>query len=372
MPTSPPIRWPTTTGRARLGPLRHRPRFAITTSPDKTKDAMPTRRHLILLAAAAIARPAAAEGTAICYNCPAQWADWAAELQAIKAKLGISVPIDNRNSGQALSQLIAEKANPVADVVYLGVTFGIEAKKQGVVADYKPAHWDEIPAGLKDPDGAWFAIHSGTLGLMVNVDALGGKPVPKSWKDLLKPDYKGMVGYLDPSSAFVGYAGAVAINRALGGTLDNFTPAINYFKELQKNQPIVPKQTAYARVLSGEIPILMDFDFDAYRAKYKDKANVAFVIPAEGTVIVPYVMSLVKGAPHEANAKKILDFVLSDAGQAVWANAFLRPVRASAMSKEAEAKFLPASEYARAKPVDFEKMAAAEKGFSDRYLAEVH
>ena len=38
-----------------------------------------------------------------------------------------------------------------------------------------------------------------------------------------------------------------------------------------KNEPIVPKQTSYARVLSGEIAILLDYDFNAYRAKYKDE-----------------------------------------------------------------------------------------------------
>ena len=45
-----------------------------------------------------------------------------------------------------------------------GVTFGVQAKKEGVTAAYKPAGWDQIPEGLKDPEGHWFTIHSGTLG----------------------------------------------------------------------------------------------------------------------------------------------------------------------------------------------------------------
>lgn len=308
--------------------------------------------------------------TAICYNCPPEWADWASQLKAIKAKTGITVPPDNKNSGQSLAQLVAEKASPVADVTYLGVTFGIQAQKDGVVAAYKPANFNDIPDGLKDPQGNWFTIHTGTLGFMVNVDALKGKPVPRSWADLLKPEYKGLMGYLDPASAFVGYVGAVAVNQARGGTLDNFTPGIEYFKALQKNEPIVPKQTSYARVLSGEIAILLDYDFNAYRAKYKDKANVQFVIPAEGTVIVPYVMSLVANSPQAANGKKVLDFVLSDEGQAIWANAYLRPVRAVPMPAEVQSRFLPASDYARAKTVDYGRMALAQKAFSDRYLKE--
>lgn len=314
--------------------------------------------------------PAQAEDS-ICYNCPPQWADWASMLEAIEEKIGVKMPHDNKNSGQTLSQLIAEKASPVADVAYYGVTTGIKAANEGVATAYKPKGFDDIAEGLKDPDGRWFTIHYGTLGLFVNKDALGGAPVPACWADLKKPEYKGMVGYLDPSSAFVGYAGAVAVNRAFGGNLDNFDAAISYFKELGENDPIVPKQTSYARVVSGEIPILFDYDFNAYRGKYTEDGNFEFVLPCEGSVVVPYVMSLVANGPKPEVGKKVLDFILSDEGQAIWTNAFLKPARPVELPADVAAKFLPDSEYERATPVDYAKMESVQKAFGDRYLAEV-
>jgi putative spermidine/putrescine transport system substrate-binding protein len=331
------------------------------------------------LAAAALAATAtltidlaAAQQRAICYNCPPEWADWGSQLKAIKARLNIDVPPDNKNSGQTLSALIAEKGRPVADVAYFGGNFGDTAKAAGVLAPYKPAGWDKIPADLKDPDGHWFTIHTGTLGLFVNTAALKGKPVPAAWQDLLKPEYKGMVGYLDPTSAAVGQLGVMAVNLALGGSYENLDPAIKFFKALQKNDPIVPKQTSYARVISGEIPILFDYDFNAYRGQHKDAAPVRFVIPKEGTVTFPYIMGLVANGPNPDNGKKVLDFVLSDESQAMWGNAFLRPVFAEKLSKEAQAKFLPAAEYARAKPIDLKKLSAAQKMIVDRYKNEVN
>lgn len=326
---------------------------------------------VLALSSVVLSVPAKAEEKAICYNCPPEWADWASQLKLIGSKLGITVPPDNKNSGQSIAAMIAEKASPVTDVVYLGGIAADQAIKADVIEAYKPVGFDRIPDSLKDPEGRWFTIHSGTLGLFVNTAALGSTPVPQSWSDLLKPEYKGMVGYLDPTSAAVGQLGVMAVNLAVGGTYENLDPGIAFYKKLAANQPIVPKQTSYARVLSGEIPILIDYDFNAYRGRYTDKAPVTFVIPKEGTVVFPYIMALAKGAPHAANGRKILDFVLSAESQTMWGNAYLRPVFAENLSAEAKAKFLPDSEYARAKPIDLKALVAAQPKIVERYKNEV-
>src|SRR3978361_2552022 len=63
----------------------------------------------------------------ICYNCPPEWADWASMLKAIKTDLNYEIPHDNKNSGQALAQILAEQANPGGDIGQLDATFGIKA-----------------------------------------------------------------------------------------------------------------------------------------------------------------------------------------------------------------------------------------------------
>ena len=88
-------------------------------------------------------------------------------------------------------------------------------------------------------------------------------------------------------------------------------------------------------------------------------------------MVVPYVQSLVKNAPNMAQGKKVLDFILSDEGQKIWTNAYLKPARPVALPPAIAKKFLPDSEYKRAKPLDYAKMEKVQKGFADRYLKEV-
>src|SRR3954451_11147417 len=94
---------------------------------------------LALLALSLIApRQSAKAADVICYNCPPEWADWASMLKALNADLNHDRPHDNKNSGQVLAQIPAEKSNRVGDIGYFGVTFGRKAKAQDALEPYKP------------------------------------------------------------------------------------------------------------------------------------------------------------------------------------------------------------------------------------------
>ena len=311
------------------------------------------------------------DNVVIAYNNPPEWANWEKIHENFQKATGIRVPPDNKNSGQSLTALISEKDNPIADVVYYGIVFGPQAVEKDVVEGYKPQHFDEIPDDLKDPDGKWMTLHYGAIAFIVNTDVLGNTPVPKSWEDLLKPEYKGKVGFLDPTSAAVGYSVVAAANLAMGGTLDDWDKGFDYLKRLEANGAIHPKQTATAKVMKGEIPILIDADFNGYKMKYNDNAPIEVVIPSEGSLKIPYAISLVKNAPHKENAKKYLDYLFSDEGQSLFAGGFVKPIRNVDIPQETKEKFLPDSDYERAMSVDFVKMNDVQNDVIERWKSEV-
>jgi putative spermidine/putrescine transport system substrate-binding protein len=309
-------------------------------------------------------------GTLITYNSPSSFANFGALLEEFSAENAVSAPSDTKNSGQALAALVAEAAAPQADAVYLGIAFGPKAVEADVTEAYEPEGFDEIPDGLKDPDGKWFAVHTGAIAFLCNTEALGDLDCPTSWADLLEPEYAGMVGYLDPSQAAVGYSVAAAANLAMGGTIDDFGPGLEYLAELKANGAVTPAQTATAKVVQGEIPILIDADFNGYAAQYNDDAPLTVTIPAEGSIQVPYIVGLVKGAPHPELGKAWLDYLLSDEGQATLAGGYVRPISGEVPAEIAD-RVASDEDFDRAVVVDYAALADAQADFVAAYQAQV-
>ena len=181
-----------------------------------------------------------------------------------------------------------------------------------------------------------------------------------------RPCYCGKLGCLDS------YCNAQILSGMTGGSLDNWEPCFDYFTKLMENEPMFPKQDATAKLMKGEIGILVCADFTGYTCKYNEMAPVEVVLPAEGYIRIPYTMSLVKNAPHEENGKALIDYCMSDEGQRLFAEGFVRPVKEDALTDDLKEKFLPDEAYANVIDLDYEAMANVQDDFMDAWVTRIY
>ena len=301
---------------------------------------------------------AKAEGTVVAYDTPLNWANFEHVIKTFEAKYpGVTVVYGDLGSGPTVAKLEAEKNSPKGDTAYYGFPFGALAQGKGLTEGFKPSNFDRIPAAHKDPDGHWFGIHQLNLALMVNTKVV--KNIPTTWADLLKPEYAGMVSYYDPRTTQVGIATVLAAAIANGGSETDIGPGVDFLEKLDKSGNIQRYVTAaaYASFLKGELPILVEYDLNGYRAKNTPGISAEVVLPADGTISVPYVQSFVKGAPHPNAGKLWLEFLVSDEGQIAFAEGFVGPILPDiTLPASVQEKLLPPEAYAAVKTVDWAKV----------------
>ncbi len=268
------------------------------------------------------------EGMVVSFDTGPTWANWAAQFRAFKNRYP-EVEIVYNDLGSAATVVALDKARnrPQADTAYYFAASAVDAVSKDVVAPFKPVNFDKLPGVFKDPEGRWFTIHSLTIAFIVNTKLV--KNVPQSWADLLKPEYKNTVVYLDPRSTGVGQVMSFAANFAAGGDMDNVKPGLEYLGKLHKAGSVlrVLGTTPYAQFVKGEIPIWISYENDGLKAKYTDGLGdaVAVVIPKEASAAAPYGISLVKNGPNPNAGKLWLNFIMSDYGQGIFAEGFVRP-----------------------------------------------
>src|SRR5262245_57667123 len=174
------------------------------------------------------------EGMVVSFDTGPTWANWGTQFKRFKERYP-QVEIVYNDLGSAATVVALEKARnrPQADTAYYFAASGVDAAKKGVVAPFKPVNFDKLPAVFREPDGRWFTIHSLTIAFVGNTELV--KNVPQSWEDLLKPEYKNSVVYLDPRSTGVGQVLAFAANFASGGDMNNVQPGLDYLGKLHKS-----------------------------------------------------------------------------------------------------------------------------------------
>jgi iron(III) transport system substrate-binding protein len=273
---------------------------------------------LALLLAGASFAASAQEAGQLNVICSVQ-AEWCNMIQTVFAKsTGIKVNMSLKGSGEALAQLIAEKANPKTDVWFGGTGDPhLQAAEQDLSLEYKSASLPQLHDWAQQQAAQskyrTVGIYSGPLGFGYNTELIAKKkiPVPKSWADLLKPEYKGEIQVANPASSGTAYTMVATLVQLMGEE-----KAFDYMKALHKNIATYTRSGTgpIKAVARGETTVSISFVHDG-PGEAMQGFPVATITPAEGTGAEIGSMSIIKGARNLEAAKKFYEWALTPAAQ---------------------------------------------------------
>ena len=251
---------------------------------------------------------------------PDEWANYKGILQSFRDKYpGVKNPVANpdgssKDEMEAVKTLAGQADQP--DNVDVSPAIASEMTAAGMFEPYTPTSAGDVPVALKDPAGNWVGSYYGIMAILTNTKIVPN--APKTFADLTKPEYKGLVALNgDPRESGSAFAGVMAASIANGGSADDILPGIKFFADLKKSGNLGGTDVTKATVLSGETPIAIDWSYNLPGIQadlVKAGLTVELNYPSDGVYGGFYAQGVVKGSPHQACGKLWMEHILSDEG----------------------------------------------------------
>jgi putative spermidine/putrescine transport system substrate-binding protein len=280
-----------------------------------------------------LADAAEQEGSLTTIGLSHDWCNYGEALKTFEVRYAITVTELSPDAGFS-DQIAAIKAGKDAksadapDVIDVGLDFAVQAKKDKLLAPYKVATWDGIPAAAKDAAGAWYGDYYGVLAFETNRGA-GARP-PADWADLLEPRYADQVALAgDPRLTGQAIETVYAAALANGGSLDNAKPGLDFFFNLQKVGNLVPTIATPDSIDQGPTPVTIRWTYNAlaHRDQTNGSPEIDVTVPATGRLGGFFAQAISATAPHPNAARLWMEFLYSDEGQNLWLKGNCIPIR---------------------------------------------
>jgi putative spermidine/putrescine transport system substrate-binding protein len=270
---------------------------------------------------------------------PDEWANYKGILQSFRDKYpGVENPVaspdaSSKEEMDAVQTLAGQDDMP--DNVDVSPAIAQEMVDAGLFEPYVLSSDAEIPAGLKDADNNWTAAYYGIMAIITNTTIV--KTAPKTFADLTKPDYKGLVALNgDPREAGSAFAAVMAASIANGGSADDILPGIQFFSDLKKSGNLGGTDVTKETVLSGETPIALDWSYNVPGLKADLEAaglTTEVNFPSDGIYGGFYGQGVIKDSPHQACSKLWQEHIFSDEGALGYLEGGAVPARIDALVK---------------------------------------
>lgn len=246
------------------------------------------------------------------------WANWVPPLvlEQFYRQTGIKVNFSTYESNEILyAKLIAGK-NPGYDVIAPS-SFYIERMVQdnlllNIVHSRLSNFRNADHAFLKqayDYDNKYSVPFAwGVTGIFYN-DRYHKMNSIKSWRELWRKRYRQQLLLLDDSRDVLSMALLSNHYSANEANPTKLASAYCRLKQLLPNVKLFNVDGVASLLIDEDVTVGMAWNGDVFRAR-KENPHVHFVFPQEGFAIWLDCLSIVKDAPHVANAYKFIDFLL--------------------------------------------------------------
>jgi len=240
---------------------------------------------------------------------------------------GIPVKLTDDSTGPLLAKVQAEKNNPTWSLLWVdGDTAFAALDKQGQLATYMPkASLTSVGKSLLPADHSYVPTGTTTMAAFIYNSSKMMNP-PKTYQDLLKSEYKGLIGMNDPSQSGPTFPFIAGIFNQLGGTANGLSKGEAFFTSLKANGlKVYPtngdtKHALETGVIQGGL--IQSSAAEGEVLNFTAKPQAGFtpkVIYLPKSTLLPGVIAIDKKAPAavQAEAKQLIEYILSPAGQAV-------------------------------------------------------
>jgi iron(III) transport system substrate-binding protein len=216
---------------------------------------------------------------------------------------------ETKSTGLA-NRLLAEKARPQADVFWSNEPVRtLVLKSREVLSPYRSPSAEGIPASLVDPQGYWTGFSARIRVIAYNTKSVTANDAPQSIFDLADPKWKGQVAMADPRFGSTSFHVAALYALAGDEKMDDF------FRRLKANGVRIVDGNSVVRdlVARGEVKAGLT-DTDDVNVAIENGQPIGMVLPDReglGVPVMPNMVSLIANAPHAAEARKLIDYLLS-------------------------------------------------------------
>ena len=242
---------------------------------------------------------------------------------------GIKVNVIVAGTGPLLKRVASEKGNPQGDILWASDLMTLESQKD-LFMEYVSPEDANMMEEFRNKTGYFSPAFADPTVMIVNANLAGDVKI-ESFQDLLNPALKGKIAFGDPAASNSALQSLVAMLYANGTNGDPMSDAawayVDKFIANLDGKILNSSGGVHKGAADGEYTVGLTWE-DPAATYVKNGAPVKVVFPKEGAIFPGESVQIIKGCQHPENAKKFIDYMLSQKIQeAAGKELTVRPLR---------------------------------------------